>query len=137
MAGDSPRRLTRSQDRKVAGVCGGIADYLDADPTLIRLGFVALALLTALGPTALGYAILWIVMPEASGPPRPRSAQGPGEAGMIIGIVLLGVAFIALMGRGWWGMPHMPIPGWGGLQFLWLIALIVAGAWLVTASRRR
>lgn len=137
MAGNPPRRLTRSQDRKVAGVCGGIADYLDADPTLVRLGFVALALLTAVGPMALGYAILWIVMPEADGPPRGRAASDrPGEAAMIVGVVLLGIAFILLMRRGW-GMPHMPMVGWGAMQFLWLVVLVVAGVWLITTARRR
>lgn len=56
------RRLTRSRrDRKIAGVCGGIAEYLDVDPTLIRLVAV-LALFCGAG--FLAYIVAWIVLPE-------------------------------------------------------------------------
>jgi phage shock protein C len=138
MASDSPRRLTRSQDRKVAGVCGGVAEYFGADPTLVRLGFVALAVLTAFGPMLLGYAILWIVMPEASGPPasRPASTGDSRQAGTVIGIVLLALGFMWLMGRGWGGVGHMPMFGWSGFQFLWIFGLIIVGALIIGASRR-
>jgi phage shock protein C len=55
------RRLTRSQsDRMIAGVAGGLAQYLGVDATLIRLAFVALALLGGHG--LLVYFILWLVM---------------------------------------------------------------------------
>lgn len=57
------RKLYRSRtDRMIGGVCGGIADYFGIDPTLVRLGFVAAALLG--GPGLLIYLILWIVTPE-------------------------------------------------------------------------
>ncbi|MCB8954816.1 MAG: PspC domain-containing protein [Ardenticatenales bacterium] len=57
------KRLVRSQDnRMVAGVAAGIAEYLDTDPTLIRLLFVIMTL--AGGPGLLAYLILWLVMPE-------------------------------------------------------------------------
>ncbi|MFC5743414.1 PspC domain-containing protein [Dyella tabacisoli] len=58
------KRLHRSlNDRKVAGVCGGIAEYLGWDPTLVRLLWVVLTLLGGSG--VLIYAILWIVMPDS------------------------------------------------------------------------
>ena len=38
------RRLTRSTNRLIAGVCAGLADYLDLDATLVRIGFIVLAL---------------------------------------------------------------------------------------------
>lgn len=57
------RRLYRSRnDRKVAGVCGGLAQYFNFDPTLMRVLFVVLALLG--GPGLLIYLVLWIVVPE-------------------------------------------------------------------------
>ncbi len=58
-------RLHKStKDRKVAGVCGGIAEYLNADPTLIRLAFL---LVTAMGGSGiLAYFIAAMIMPEAS-----------------------------------------------------------------------
>lgn len=57
------KRLMRSRDdRMLAGVAGGLADYLNMDSTLIRLIFVVLTL--AGGPGLLLYLILWLVMPE-------------------------------------------------------------------------
>ncbi|WP_199100071.1 PspC domain-containing protein [Dyella sp. ASV21] len=57
------KRLHRSlSDRKVAGICAGIADYLGWDPTLVRLLWVVFTLLGGSGIVA--YLILWIVMPE-------------------------------------------------------------------------
>jgi phage shock protein PspC (stress-responsive transcriptional regulator) len=57
------RRLYRSRtDRKLGGVCGGLAQYFNTDATLIRVLFVALALLG--GPGLVIYLVLWIVVPE-------------------------------------------------------------------------
>jgi phage shock protein C len=57
------RKLYRSRtDRKLAGVCGGLAQYFNADPTLIRVLFVVLALLG--GPGLVIYLVLWILVPE-------------------------------------------------------------------------
>jgi phage shock protein C len=57
------RKLYRSKtDRQVAGVCGGLAEYFNIDPTIVRLPFV-LGLLFV-GGTLLAYIILWIVVPE-------------------------------------------------------------------------
>jgi phage shock protein PspC (stress-responsive transcriptional regulator) len=58
----SPRRLTRSStDKKIGGVCGGLAEYFDLDPTLIRVIWVLLVLCGGTG--LLAYIILWIVLP--------------------------------------------------------------------------
>ncbi|MBE6943590.1 MAG: PspC domain-containing protein [Ruminococcaceae bacterium] len=51
-----------STDRKVCGVCGGIAEYLNVDSTLIRLGLVAFSCLGGSG--LLAYIIAAIVMPD-------------------------------------------------------------------------
>ncbi len=57
------RRLYRSQkERMIAGVCGGLAEVLDIDPTIVRLVFVLLALLGGHG--ILLYLILWLIMPR-------------------------------------------------------------------------
>lgn len=56
------KRLHRSlTDRKIAGVCGGIAEYLGWDPTLVRVLWIVLTLLGGSG--ILAYLILWLVMP--------------------------------------------------------------------------
>lgn len=59
------RRLIRSRDdRMVAGVCAGIADYLAVDPTLVRIAAVVAAVFSA-GAIVVGYVAAWILMPEA------------------------------------------------------------------------
>lgn len=58
------KRLYRStKDRMIAGVCGGLAEYFDIDPIIIRVLFVVVTLGAGVG--ILGYIILWIVVPEA------------------------------------------------------------------------
>ena len=58
------KKLYRSQnDRMIGGVCGGIAEYFDVDPTIIRLVFVILLLMGGNG--LLIYIILLIIMPIA------------------------------------------------------------------------
>jgi phage shock protein PspC (stress-responsive transcriptional regulator) len=57
------KQLTRSaKNRKIAGVCGGLAEYFDLDPTIVRVVFVLL-LLPGGFPGLLPYLALWIVMP--------------------------------------------------------------------------
>lgn len=57
------KKLVRVQDgRMIGGVCAGIGRYFGVDSTLIRLAWVALALL--LGTGVLAYVICWIVIPE-------------------------------------------------------------------------
>jgi phage shock protein C len=59
-------RLTKSShDKVVAGVCGGIANHFDLDPTLVRVGYVLLALLAAGFPGLIVYIVLAFVMPDA------------------------------------------------------------------------
>ena len=59
------RRLMRSRtDRTCAGVCGGLAEYIDWDPTIVRLLWI-LALFLSGGMALFAYLVFWIVMPEA------------------------------------------------------------------------
>ena len=51
------------QGKLIAGVCGGIAKWLGWDPTLVRLGYVVLSVLSAGFPGLLIYILLWILMP--------------------------------------------------------------------------
>lgn len=56
------KRLTKSYDRKLCGVCGGFAEYFNIDPTLVRL--VWLLFVLCVGTGLLAYIIAAIVMPE-------------------------------------------------------------------------
>ena len=59
-----PKRLYRStKDRMIGGVCGGIGEYLEVDPTVIRVAYALLSFFTAFCGAIL-YPILWIIMPE-------------------------------------------------------------------------
>ena len=53
-----------NKNRKICGVCGGIAEYLNADPTLIRLAFVVISM--AAGTGLLAYIAAALIMPEAN-----------------------------------------------------------------------
>jgi phage shock protein C len=60
---NSNKKLTRSsRDRKIAGVCGGLAEFSGIDATVIRILFVILAL--AGGPGLLVYLALWLILPK-------------------------------------------------------------------------
>ena len=58
------KRLTRDfNNKKIAGVCAGIANYFDLDPTLVRVILILLVFVAGTG--FLAYLIAWAVMPEA------------------------------------------------------------------------
>ena len=59
------KKLMRSNDRVFAGVCGGLAEYFDFDPVLVRVAYAFLTIFTAFSCLLL-YIVLWIVMPEKS-----------------------------------------------------------------------
>lgn len=57
--------LRSPTNRILAGVCGGIAEWLGWDPTLVRVLYVVVSVLSVAFPGILVYLILWIAMPEA------------------------------------------------------------------------
>ena len=57
------KKLRRSKDKMIAGVCAGLAHYFDLDPTVIRIVYVLLSIFTAFAGV-LVYLILWLVMPK-------------------------------------------------------------------------
>ena len=63
---DVKKRLTLSRDRKIAGVYGGIAEWLGVDPTAVRVAYTLLTLFTAFSGVVV-YIVLWIVMPKEEG----------------------------------------------------------------------
>ncbi|GAX90818.1 PspC domain-containing protein [Effusibacillus lacus] len=59
------KKLVRSRrQRMIAGVCGGIAEYFDVDPTVVRVAYVLLSILTAAFPGILVYLLLILIIPN-------------------------------------------------------------------------
>ena len=130
-----PRRLERSRDdRVIAGVCGGLGEYLGVDAVLIRIA--ALVLVFAGGAGLLLYGIGWIAMPEAE--------EGTGEAtagvappavriGGTSGAVVLGLVFVVL------GVFFLVDEIWSDFlawKYVWPIALIAVGAAVLVRARQ-
>jgi len=59
------KKLTRSSNQMIAGVCAGIAEYFGWNVTLVRVIYVLLSIFSAGFPGTMVYIILWIVMPRA------------------------------------------------------------------------
>jgi phage shock protein C len=61
------KRLYRSEtDKKIAGICGGLGELSEIDPTIIRLGFIFLGLATGVIPIVIAYIVGWIIVPTKS-----------------------------------------------------------------------
>lgn len=58
------KKLYISKDKKFLGVCGGLADYLNVDPTLIRIAVACLAIYTAIIPALIVYVVMSFVFPQ-------------------------------------------------------------------------
>jgi phage shock protein C len=71
------KKLYRSNtDKMIAGVAGGLGEYLDVDPTIIRLAFALLALIGGHG--VLIYLVLWLIVPLSPyGVPQPPVVSQP------------------------------------------------------------
>jgi phage shock protein PspC (stress-responsive transcriptional regulator) len=62
------KRIYRSQaDKKIAGICGGLAEVFSVDPTLVRLGVVFVGMATGVLPIVVTYIVGWIVIPQQPG----------------------------------------------------------------------
>ena len=78
----APKRLMRSAtDSKLAGICGGLGVYLDADPTIIRLVWVLIVLFSGIFPGVIVYLLTWLIIPLApelaTAPSAVQAAQAP------------------------------------------------------------
>ena len=145
------KRLYKSRKNKVIdGVCGGIAEYMEVDPVLVRL-IAALLIIFSGGIVVIAYILCMIIMPNQpwveSGneeTPQPNSAASPGETGnhratasLIIGVILMLFGVHLLLRNvpffhgyyGWfWNM------GW---HYFWPSILIAVGLLIVFQAMRK
>jgi len=64
MASSGTRLKRSSTNRMIAGVCGGLAEWLGWDPTMVRILYVVASILSVAFPGTLAYIVLWILMPR-------------------------------------------------------------------------
>jgi phage shock protein C len=128
----SETKLTRSRsDQMIAGVCGGLAAYLNLDPVLVRLGFVVLLFASGVGLPI--YIVLWLIMPEGNGDTAVSTdtlkvdvSEGNGRVSqpVTIGAILLLLGFYFLFREiGWFTWFH------GGV--IWPLIIIGFGIYLI------
>lgn len=122
------RRLYRSNTNKViGGVCGGLGEYFDIDPVLIRVIMVLLALPNGLGLIA--YIIGWIIIPKR--PPEVEYTQKEYHFSSwnkyLPGIILIGIGAILLMREHWY---------WFDLGEFWPVILVVVGLVMIFRKGR-
>lgn len=63
---ETTKKLYRSDNKAIAGVCAGLAEYFNIDVALFRILYVVISVLSAAFPGALVYIIMWIIMPKRS-----------------------------------------------------------------------
>lgn len=120
-----PRRLLRDSDAAVvAGVCAGLAAYLNVDRNLVRIAVVVLTLLTS-GLMAIAYGFAWIVLPATEGSESRRSTRsdrgrGSWLVGAGAGLIVLGLLFVLRASGVWWSD-----------ALVWPIVLAAAGGALL------
>jgi phage shock protein C len=137
------RRLYRSSgERVISGVAGGVAEYFDLDPSIVRVAWALLALVTG-GVFFILYIVMWIVVPVGAaapassdgtatsgsegGAPSPEP-RGPGSAGLVFGLVFVGV--------GLYFLAKEYIPGFD-FDRLWPLVLVGLGVLLLIAATRQ
>ncbi len=134
------RKIYLSNNKKLAGVCGGIAEYFDLDPTIIRLAWVLLALLNGVGIIA--YIVAAIVIPkgegyyqEAHGSYGEDSFDGSNNTGWVLGLLLIIIGGVFALKN---FFPELPLY-WHHfrriLSYLWPFALIGLGLKIIIAGR--
>jgi phage shock protein PspC (stress-responsive transcriptional regulator) len=145
-----PRRLYRSRrERIIAGVGGGLGEYFDVDPTIVRLLFVLATVLGGIG--VIVYIVLWLIMPredEIIGHPattestpgeEPTDVTGlsdeerqrarvrrQGMGGLVL--IVLGLLFLA---------QNFDLLWWFNWRLFWPMVLIAAGALLLARRWRQ
>lgn len=127
----SYKRLYRSiTDRRIAGICGGLADYFDIDPTIIRLIMVVSIFFPGIGIPA--YIIGWIVIPEGTTESGRSAGSNSPLVGLIIGggMLIIGVGMLFKRMHYWFDLPFFLRPFFS-FQSLFAFALIGLGAFFI------
>lgn len=126
---DTNRRLRRSKDDRVlAGVCGGLGQYLGIDPVLLRIAFVVLTV--GGGSGVLLYLVGWIAIPEAETGERIGPARGRDRTtgALVVGGALIVVGVTLLLRR---------VLPWFDDRVVWPLVVIGIGALIAMRALKR
>ena len=134
-----PKRLTKSHDRKLGGVAGGLAEYFDADPALIRVLFVVGLFVPGLGlGVVVAYVLMWFMIPDPEGEPPPRASSRAGGGGdgllLFVGLIIVALGLLLLLRTSWVWTSWF---GFAGAELIWPLVLVAIGAYIVYAARGR
>ena len=137
------RRLTRSRNAMIGGVAAGVAEWIGADPALIRIAWALLVPITG-GAALLAYIVAWVVLPEVDAPPATevetaadgdpvteKAASRPIDqrrTQLLLGggLVLVGLWFLV--------REYLPDFDWG---LIWPLAIVAAGIVVLVSAIRR
>jgi phage shock protein PspC (stress-responsive transcriptional regulator) len=118
------KRLYRSNRNSViAGVCGGIGEYFDIDPVMVRI--IAVLLLLAKGVGLIAYVVAWIAMPVRPADEPVRPAPKSEISKYLPGIILIALGVIFLVDNLFW---------WFHFGYIWPLGLVAIGVILVFKS---
>ena len=127
------KRLYRSETNKVfSGVCGGLGEYFDVDPVLVRVVTVILTLAT--GVALFAYIAAWIIVPRREEQAETVSAtsteptQDTSWRKYMPGLVLIGIGALLLIRESFY---------WFDWSEIWPVMLILAGLALIFRRNRR
>jgi phage shock protein C len=123
------KRLYRSITNKIiGGVCGGLGEYFDVDPVLVRVITVLLFLATGFG--ILAYIIAWIIIPKRplDVVPVPANHEYSSWSKYLPGLILMAIGVILLIRESWF---------WFDWEDFWPVILIVVGLLLIFRRSRK
>jgi phage shock protein PspC (stress-responsive transcriptional regulator) len=135
------------RERVISGVAGGVAEYFDIDPSIVRIAWVLLALITG-GVFLILYGVMWLVVPvsysstpgtaasatEGQAPPGSQEApppgppRGSGSAGLVFGLIFVGLGLYFL------AREYLPA---FNIDRLWPLGLVALGVFLLIAAMRQ
>lgn len=121
------KRLYRSRkDKYLAGVCGGVADYFNIDPTIVRILVVIIAI-SSVGTAAVAYLIMAIVVPEVPDGYVPednaeRQTLDSSNTRQVLGTILVGAGALILLSR---------MVSWFDSGMILAIGIIAVGAFIL------
>jgi phage shock protein C len=116
------KKLYRStKNSMIAGVCGGLGEYFNIDPTIVRL--LAVLLIFAEGVGILLYIIAWIIVPRAEAVEgQVVNEKEPETKKYLPGLILIGAGILFLL--------NSFVP-WFRFHFIWPVILIIVGVFLL------